>query len=207
MRPRTTSLQLASGVLTALAVALVLGFQFVGWWMDGGPDDPAPSDLILVLCGSFARPMHAADLYAKGYARQVWLGRCRSSPGDAEVRELGVRLPAEEEVFQEILLRKGVKAKDIRLYGQDVNSTAQEALALGRQLQARGKRILMVTSRFHCRRARLTFRRLLPDAEILCSPTPYEPHDRRWWRRKDLAVNAVLEGVKTLFFLAGGRYQ
>jgi uncharacterized SAM-binding protein YcdF (DUF218 family) len=67
----------------------------------------------------------------------------------------------------------------------------------------RGQKILLVTSRYHARRARLIFRRRLPGARVIVCPTPYEAFDRRWWRRKGQCLNAVVEMFKLTNYLGG----
>jgi uncharacterized SAM-binding protein YcdF (DUF218 family) len=172
----------------------------VGWWLDCA-DPPQRADAIVVLGGGFSRPPYAADLYREGLAPRVWLARIRPDEYEAPLRTLGVPLRPETELNRLILLKKGVPAEDIRLYGQDINSTLDEADALAREF--RGGTVLLVTSRYHARRARLIFRDRLPGSRVIVCPTPYETFDRRWWRRKNLALAAVTETCKLLNYLTG----
>ncbi|MCX5794259.1 MAG: YdcF family protein [Elusimicrobia bacterium] len=193
------------GALLAAAVLFASTLAGVGWWLDCG-DAPRGSDIIVVLGGGFARPIYGADLYRQGLAPEVWHGRLLPDEGEALVRGLGVALPRETDVNHAILLKKGVPEKAIRLYGQDLNSTNDEAKALAREYASRGKTILLVTSRCHARRARLIFRRRLPGARVIVCPTPYETFDRRWWRHKTLTLNAVMEMLKLANYLAGSPF-
>jgi len=192
---------LAGVIILAAAAALRLGLAGVSWWLDCA-DPPGRADVIVVLAGGFARPLYGADLYRQGLAPEVWLSRIRPDEGEELARELGIALPRPTEVDYAILLKKGVPEKAIRLYGRDIDSTSDEAGALAGELGGRG-RILLVTSRFHARRARLIFRRRLPGAQVIVCPTPYETFDRRWWRHKKLGLDAVSEMFKLANYLAG----
>jgi uncharacterized SAM-binding protein YcdF (DUF218 family) len=174
----------------------------VGWWLDCA-DPPEPADAIVVLGGGFSRPPYGADLYRAGLAPQVWLARIRPEEHEAPLRKLGVPLHPETELNRAILLKKGVPAEAIRLYGRDINSTLDEADALAREMGGRGRTVLLVTSRYHARRARLIFRGRLPGSRVIVCPTPYETFDRRWWRRKNLTLAAVTETCKLLNYLTG----
>ncbi|MBI5240171.1 MAG: YdcF family protein [Elusimicrobia bacterium] len=175
----------------------------VGWWLDCS-DPPERADAIVVLGGGFFRPMYGADLYREGLAPQVWISRILPEEHEAPLRELGVPLRSETALNRIILLKKGVPAKDIRLYGQDVNSTRDEAASFAREFGGgRGRTILLVTSRYHARRARLIFRGRLPGSRVIVCPTPYETFDRRWWRHKGLTFAAATETLKLLNYLTG----
>ena len=196
---------LSCAALAAAALAVRLAMAGVGWWLDCA-DPPQRADIIVVLGGGYSRPLYAADLYREGVAPQVWLSRILPDETEARLRELGIPIPPETEVNRAILLKKGVPGKDIRLYGRDVNSTIDEADALAREYGGRGKTIIIVTSRFHARRARLIFRRRLAGARVIACPTPYETFDRRWWRHKDLTLDAATEMLKLLNYLTGSYF-
>ena len=199
------ALHLVTLALVAVGSAAVAAFG-VGWWIDFG-QQPVKSDVMVVLAGGYARPAYAADLYARGFAPEVWISRPRRISAHAQLEGLGIRLPREESINRDILAKRGVPTKRIHLYGDGVNSTADEAAALREAFPSRGKNILVVTSRFHARRARMVFRRLMPEANIVVAATPYENFTAKWWEDKELASNAVLEMFKTVFFVAGGRIR
>ena len=196
---------LFAGLLAlALAASARLALFAVGWWIDFG-EQPVKSDVLLVLTGNYARTAYAADLFAQGYAPEVWVGRPRRYSSLVQLDEMGIRLPREEDIDREILLKRGVPRSRIHLYGRDVGGTAEEASALRAEFPPRGKKILAVTSRYHARRALLILRRLLPEAEVRVVATPYENFDRRWWENKEQLLNGISEALKTLYFLSGGR--
>lgn len=188
----------APACLAALALAAV------GWWIDFS-EEPQASDLIVVLAGNYTRPPYAADLYLRGLAPEIWLGRPLRTEPERIVLGLDIPLPPEERINRQILLKKGVPASRIRFYGENVNSTVEEAEALERSVDTAGKRVLVVTSRAHARRARLIFRKYHPKAALRVAATPYEYRVRWWWTDKILAGNAILETFKTAYYLLDGR--
>jgi uncharacterized SAM-binding protein YcdF (DUF218 family) len=190
----------------SLAAAWLLTVRGVGWWLDFG-EAPVKSDAILVLAGNFERPAYAAELFAAGDAPEIWIGRPRRLPSLAQLDAMGISYPREEDVDREILLKLGVPKERVRLYGRDLNSTADEGEALRAEFPPAGKKILVVTSRYHARRARLILRRVLPEAEIRVAAKPDAEGGRRWWGDKEMAQNGISEILKTVFFLAGGRYR
>jgi uncharacterized SAM-binding protein YcdF (DUF218 family) len=198
---------LYAGLLAlALASSAPLALYAIGWWIDFG-QQPIKSDVLVVLTGDYARPAYAAELFAQGFAPEVWLSRPRRLSALAQLDLMDIHLPREEDINREILVKRGVPKDRIRFYGRDVVSTADEASALRGEFPSRGKRILVVTSRFHARRALITLRRFLPEADVRVVATPYEHFDRRWWKDKELSQNAMFEVLKTFYFLSGGRMR
>jgi uncharacterized SAM-binding protein YcdF (DUF218 family) len=120
-------------------------------------DKPQKADLLFVLGGNYAvRAPAAAGLLREGWAPKVLLA-CEPDPG-----------PGHEnftEITRRILIAHGVsKDRIIEIAPRDgVRSTADEAHALRLYLQTYPKStILVVTSAFHTRRARLALTRALP---------------------------------------------
>ncbi|MBI4349500.1 MAG: YdcF family protein [Elusimicrobia bacterium] len=186
----------------ALAYA---GLRALGWWVDFS-DEPFKADALVVLAGGYSRPFHGADLFKQGLAPEVWLCRPKAPPAEDLIRKAGLPFPREEDVNRDILLKAGVPAAKVRFYGREVMSTADEALSFASEFDARGKKVLIVTSRFHARRAKMIFRRHLEGAEVRVTATGYEPMPARWWRDKFMAQFVVLEALKTLYYLLGGRF-
>ncbi len=192
-----------AGLLLLLAF-VPTAFLFLGWWIDGA-DEPENADLIVVLAGLPSRPLYAADLYKKGIASSIWTSRPYRRPDEKNLLDLGVKYQVEEDLNREILEKKGVPKDAIHLYGNGVVSTFEEALALSRATDVVGKKLLLVTSRWHARRARIIFARALPNTTILAAGTPYESFTRQWWKDHILARRVILEAVKALYYTIGGR--
>ena len=206
MRPFSFLLKLI-GLVTVVCVAggaILLGLA--GYWLTSD-DDPEKADAVVVLAGGFARPLYAADLYLEGYVPYVYFANPPLSEKTLLLRRAGVPMPRHAEVYRRLLLDKGVPGRDMRIYGENVISTAEEAEALARVLGDAQVKLLLVTSPYHVRRAKLTFERALPNAEILALGTPYEEFPRRWWTSRTAAVDVVLETAKFIHYLVGGRFR
>jgi len=198
-----------TGFITILCVFLgFLAFFSAGYWLQAEDTlgEGEVADAIVVLGGGYSRPLYAADLYLQGRAPVVYVGRV-IPPKDARIlKEVDVDLPPQEEIYRRILVRKGVPKDAVRLYGNRLISTAQEAKALKEIFKGEPKTIIIVTSPFHVRRAKLIFEDILPECTILAVKTPYEPFPKKWWATQRSALNVVSETSKFLFYLAGGRF-
>ena len=193
--------------LLGLAGTITAGGLYASmWWIDFS-EAPAPADMIVVLSGSdYGRALYAAELYAERLAPEVWLCRENVSGPTLLARSLGVNAPTEGEILYDILLGKGVPKRNIRRYGTGVMSTVDEARQFRREAKPEGRRILVVTSRYHARRSRLIFGDILKGSLVSVVATPHERFERRWWRDQAMAKAAILEYIKLLYYLLGGRF-
>lgn len=137
---------------------------------------PREADLILVLGGDFWGPrmLKAADLSLEGYAPLVLI----SGPPYADGRPEG-------EYAIEFLAAHGYPKQVFAVFGHQARSTIDEAIALGPELRRRRvKRVILVTSAYHSRRADIVIR-LFCDSGIQFISVPasdqlYTPD--QWWR-------------------------
>ncbi len=143
-------------------------------------DDPsAPSDALIVLGDdNYAadRAFHAAELYREGVAPVVVAsGRMlRQNVSIADIMEHDL------ESF-------GVPATSVVKLTNRADNTREEAVEAARLIQARGwKRILVVTSNYHARRARFIYERVLPSSVSLrvsgARDSEFDPS--RWWQTR-----------------------
>ena len=145
-------------------------------------DDGRPrADYIVVLGGgSGERPARAAELYRAGVAPRILV----SGAGDAA----GNRL---------LLMHRGVPAGAIQLEpdSKTTKENAQFSIPLLRAAGAR--RVVVVTSWYHSRRALKCFRHYGPDLTFYSCPSyyGYAPAD---WSREHLRRRIRAEYVKTL---------
>lgn len=148
-----------------------------GWWEVEDP--PEMADAILVLGDdNFAgdRAARAAELFSDGMAPQVVAsGRTlRSYAGIAELMERDLET-------------HGVPASAILQFPQRADNTREEAQALRELVMSRGwRRVLVVTSNYHTRRARYVFRRVFPErVTVLIVSAPDSDYDPdRWWETR-----------------------
>jgi uncharacterized SAM-binding protein YcdF (DUF218 family) len=152
---------------------------------------PKPSDAIVMLSDDNYqgdRAARAAELFKAGWApRVVASGRLlRSYAGVAELEEHD-------------LVSHGVpESAIVKLPGADRN-TRDECTGIGQFSSSHGwKRILLVTSNYHTRRARYICSRVLPAGTTLlvaaARDADYDPDN--WWKTR--------QGTKIFFGEAGG---
>lgn len=165
---------------------------------------PARADAGLVLAGDFTRALYAADLYQQGFVSTIWLSRPERERSLQQLDALDVPYPRQEDVSRAILIRKGVPADRIEIFGNGVVSTIEEARAVTELLEQRPDihSLLLITSRFHVRRAEAIFRRVLrPHIQIHVVGTPYDGFVvDRWWNDRNSARQVVLETAKWMLF-------
>jgi uncharacterized SAM-binding protein YcdF (DUF218 family) len=154
-------------------------------------DAPAKSDAILVLAGDFtgARARKGAELCRAGFAPVVYL----SGPGD-------MYGSYESDYELEYLRRLGYPAEPFHTAHNEAKSTLTEAQALLPTLRANGvRRLMVVTSDYHTRRAGRIYRRLAPDIEILMVGSPYAGFNAaRWWHDRESRKTVFFEWSKTI---------
>ena len=143
-------------------------------------DEPATqSDVIIVLGDdnyTGDRAFHAADLYRSGLAPQVVAsGRLlRPYAGAAEMIERD-------------LVSYGVPESSVVKFAHRAENTREEAEALAGFVSSHGwKRVLVVTSDYHARRARFIFGRVFPaSVSVRISAAHDSEFDAsRWWETR-----------------------
>ena len=188
-------------LLLFAGLAIVVGL-FSPWlmpWAGGflvaneGP--PTKADAALVLAGdAFGRRiLRGADLVREGFVPVVYVSGPDELYGFSE-DELAIRFA----------VKKGAPAEWFVGLPNQANSTEDEAKKLLPELRRRGvKKLLLVTSNFHTRRATRIFRKyahaLTP--EIVIHPVAardalYDPD--HWWQSRPAQKTFLLEWTKTL---------
>lgn len=173
-------------------------------------DETHPADAIVVLSGSVPdRILEAVDLYQAHLAPRIILTREKPLPGLAALRARGATLPEHHEQNISIAEQLGVPADAIRVMPTATTSTLAEIKALVPYLTEQNVHsILLVTSKAHARRARLTFRTLAgPNLRIAVCPSRYDPFSAdQWWHERGLVRRAVIEYGKLLNFVLVDRW-
>ena len=191
---------LALGLGASAGVALLLA----PWLSEG--DVAVRSSAIAVLGGDPSRALEAADLYHRGYAPRIFLSAPEREPKQRRLDSVGVVAPRDEELMRQALAVRGVPDGAIALLGRNLESTADEARVLAAKFGS-DQTLLVVTSPFHVRRARMILRTALPGKRFRVIGSRYEPLPVAWWRDRESARNVVLEIAKLAIFLARGNFQ
>ena len=184
-----------------VAIAIVLAIAFAagsGWFLV--VDSPQPSDLILVLAGETdRRPARALELLRQGLASRVLI----DVPVQAIIYDSS----------QLELARKYVnglpEASSIAICPTYGLSTREESHDVEKCLASQDvKRILIVTSDFHTRRALSIFRHELRGKLFSVSAS----HDDvqfgvRWWTERQWAKTCAEEWLRTLWWNGVERWR
>ncbi len=166
------------GILLIIAAAvLLIRWQSTLNWLGEylvSPQHPESADLILVLAGDFWGPrvVKGADLAVQGYAPRALMS---GTPYQGRM---------DGELAVEFLVNKGYPKQLLESFGHNAKSTIEEALVLRPELARRGvKRVLLVTSAYHSRRAGIVFRLFCPGIQFIVIPAPDDLyHPEGWWR-------------------------
>jgi uncharacterized SAM-binding protein YcdF (DUF218 family) len=147
------------------------------YWIES--DAPRHADAIIVLGDDNLpgqRARRAAELYHDGWAPVVVASGRLLRPYFSLA-----------ELIQRDLVSDGVPAKAIVAFPERATHTVTEALALREFCRGRRwRRVLVVTSNYHTRRARYVFRKLFPPSiEVLVIAAPDESYDpEAWWHSR-----------------------
>ena len=193
-------------MLVALSIGTVWAGLNTGTFM--ADEDPlAPADAIFVLGGTrVQRPSEAAELYREGYAPMIVLSRELPEDGAAELAQRGIVIPGSAEVSRELLLKLGVPGDRIILTDPFHANTAAEAQTLRGLAQRFGwKRVIVVTSKYHLRRAMMAMRRATGDTvEVIGRGSRFDRSTpEAWWRRRSDIREIVGEIPRLLAYWVG----
>lgn len=184
-------LLLLAGTFYLLRAPLLRGFAH--WWV---VDEPLEKAQAIVVLGRDNRRgdrvRHAVQLYRAGWAPRLVLS--------------GVSLRTyfnEVNLMEREAIELGVQPDDLIVAPQDTHSTLEEALGLRRVLeQHHFRKIIVVTSNYHTRRARAIFHAIYRRAgtQVLLSAAPDSDFDpQRWWQERLGLKLMWLEWQKTLY--------
>jgi uncharacterized SAM-binding protein YcdF (DUF218 family) len=160
-----------------------------GYLVQAGP--PVPADYIVVLAGDFTgnRILKAGELVREGFARQALV----SGPSEMYgVHESDLAIP--------FAVLRGFPESYFVAVPNDAKSTVAEATVMLAELRRRGaKRVDVVTSDFHTRRAGRIYRSQAGglDIHIVAAPDRYFEPDS-WWKSREGQKTFVYEWMKTV---------
>ena len=185
-RPSETGGILIRLIVLLFALTFSLGLYFVRHpifrfaaesWVIQDPLDKA--DVLIVLSDDnfYAdRATRAAELFREGKAPLVVASgrRLRPTAGIAELMEHD-------------LVERGVPKDKVMRFAQDGDSTREEAEALAKLAKTKKwRKVIVVTSNYHTRRARYIFRRAFPQdiAVSVASARDGDFNPENWWEKR-----------------------
>jgi uncharacterized SAM-binding protein YcdF (DUF218 family) len=172
-------------------------------------EDPlVNADAVLVLAGTrMTRPLEGAELVREGYAPVMVLTRETVDPGLEIVARRGHPFPQDADRAREVFVTMGVRREAILIPDRIHTSTASEAETLRELALAHGwRRVIVVTSKFHLRRAAYAMRRELrgTGVEVRMRATRYDPlQPERWWARRAESRWVAAEFPKLIAYVLG----
>jgi len=179
---------------TLIVLALTAAAAVASCALEGGRylqhEDPLQhADGIFVLAGArLQRALEGLDLYRDGYAPAIALSPGREEAAEAVLRARGIPFPREAEPVRDALVAMGVPAAAVIIAPGSVDNTADEAAMLKSLAAQRGwHRVIVVTSKFHTRRAGFAMRRGLRGSgvQVVVRASRYDAADpARWWRHR-----------------------
>lgn len=188
--------RLARLVIIVMVLLILSGYVFVraGVWLTV-TDPLAPARAVVVLGGAMPfRAIEAAEVYHAGWASEVWVTNPMPTEEEVAAAKVGVRKIPEQDYSLEVLANLGVPAEHVRLIDRRVVNTADEMRSVA-SLSAPEDRIILITSKYHSRRVRTLWRRLIgeqPHAIIRYAAT--DPFDAdRWWRNSHDGLMVIHE--------------
>jgi DUF218 domain len=163
-------------------------------------DAPRPSDVILVLAGETdRRPERGLQLLAQGYGRRMVL----DVPTNAKLYEF-TQIQLAQKYVQD--LPQGALVNVCPIHGlstKDESKDAEKCL-----IREGGKRVLIVTSDFHTRRALDIFRREVPEYEYSVAASRNEQKfGVRWWTQREWAKIFVDEWLRFIWWKAVDQWR
>lgn len=172
-----------------------------GQWLNVTEPLKGPVDYVFILGGDAdTRPFAAAALVKGGLARQVLIARAEGEPESDSPGEVS---RPHHVLLRQILLQRGVPSASIIALPMKVSSTADEAEALRAFLkQEPQKSVAVITSDYHTRRTRATFRRRLGKemdrVQVIGAPTE-RFNGSNWWHYDQGTKLYINEYLKMLY--------
>ena len=173
---RVAKLVLLITALLALVVCVAWFYPEKFLCVDSGP---VSADVIIVLGGGqHERPQRAAELFLQHAAPRVII----SGAGDHEIN-------------RQILIRAGVPAAAIEVESESATTRENAKFAIKLLRAEKVRKVILVTSWYHSRRALVTFRHFAPELTFYSRPS-YFGFARDEWKRTGLGRRMRLEFLK-----------
>jgi uncharacterized SAM-binding protein YcdF (DUF218 family) len=195
-------IRLAAFAALFLILAALAAPRLGAWLVVEDPLQKA--DAIFVLGGTmFERPLEAVDLYHEGWAPRILLMRQIADDGELELQRRGIPFQREIDVQTDVLNKLGIPVSAIDILGEQ-DSTRDEAITLLRVVREKQwTRVIVVTSKQHTRRARMTMNRRLAGsgAQAVVRASRYDLSDvDAWWRNRSTLRFTLFETQRLIAY-------
>ena len=198
-------------VAVLLAGMLLVGFAHVSILRETASfliteDSLGPAAAIVALGGDPPfREMEAARLYRAGWAPRVVIVRAARREELKALQNMGIEVGETWELSREVLIRQGVPASAILVPKDEAVGTFEELRAVDRALGSKDAPVILVTSKYHTRRTRLTWDHVTEGRSRgiarASSQDPFDPS--RWWRERRFVLSVVREYLGLINYYAG----
>lgn len=154
---------------------------------------PQKSDYIVVISGgdTVGRTKKGIELYKQAYAPKLLLSGDAADP----------KSPSNAKIMKKFAIENGVNAEDIIIEenSKDTHQNATQSILKLIQVGPQ-QQIILVTSPYHSRRAKVEFKNAFKDQTIEANVISVNANDknwsRAWWLRPKSVIIAILEVLK-----------
>ena len=169
-------------------------------------DSLRPAAAIVALGGGTPfRETEAATLYRARWAPVVVVVRGAPREDSKALQQLGITRPQGWELSREVLVRSGVPAAAILVPEGEAEGTLEELQAVYGALRSKDAPVILVTSKYHTRRTRLTWHYVTGGRSQAivraASGDPFDPE--RWWQQRRFVLSVVREYLGLVNYYAG----
>ena len=169
-------------------------------------DSLEPAAAIVPLGGHLPfREMEAARLYRANWAPVVVIMREARNEESKGLQDLGIELKEGWELRREVLIRQGVPSSAIHVVEEKAGGTLEELQAVVRALKPENLPVILVTSKYHTRRTRLTWNYVTNGrSRAIVRAAGQDPFDpTRWWRERRFVLSVVREYLGLVNYYTG----
>jgi uncharacterized SAM-binding protein YcdF (DUF218 family) len=169
-------------------------------------DSLKPAAAIVALGGQAPfRQIEAARLYDAGWAPLVFVVEEGPSDEAEAIRELGIKVVPEWELSRQVLLQQGVPASAIIVPEVKSSGTLEELQAVYGSLRSKDAPVILVTSKYHTRRTRLTWHYVTRGrSQPVVRAAKRDPFDpERWWQQRRFVLSVMREYLGLINYYAG----
>jgi uncharacterized SAM-binding protein YcdF (DUF218 family) len=165
------------------------------------------ADVIMMLRGApTERILTAVELFDAGWAPLIVIADSKSEPGREEFRKRVGDAFIGKSFTERAVMALGVPEGAFRLLDKEVQGTWDEAWVASTFMRENGhETMLLVTSKWHSKRASLTFRSVSEregDFNIVAVPSMYDSFSPgRWWRSERDAELVFREYIRFIYYL------